>query len=34
MPLGPFELIVRDISPEGVVEEVGLLLDDPDIVRR
>ena len=34
VPLGPFELIVRDISPEGVVEEVGLLLDDPDIVRR
>lgn len=34
VPLGPFELIVRDISAEGVVEEVGLLLDDPDIVRR
>lgn len=34
IPIGPFELIVRDLSAEGVVEEVGLLLDDPDLVRR
>jgi potassium/hydrogen antiporter len=32
--LGPFELIVRDISSEGEIMEVGLLLDNPDAAGR
>lgn len=32
--LGPLELIVRDIGAEGEILEVGLLLDNPDAVRR
>jgi cell volume regulation protein A len=34
IPLGPFELIVRDLGNDGHLEEIGLLLDDPDLVRR
>ncbi|MBI2384340.1 MAG: potassium/proton antiporter [Gammaproteobacteria bacterium] len=34
IPLGSFELIVRDISAEGDILEVGLLLDNPDAARR
>ena len=34
LPLGPYELIVRDISRDGDIVEVGLLIDDPDAAWR
>ncbi|MCI0749872.1 MAG: potassium/proton antiporter [Nevskiales bacterium] len=34
LPLGPFEMIVRDINSEGDIVEVGLLLDNPDAAGR
>lgn len=34
LPLGPYELIVRDISRDGDIVEIGLLIDDPDAARR
>jgi potassium/hydrogen antiporter len=34
LPLGPYELIVRDLNADGDIVEVGLLLDDPDAARR
>ncbi|MBY8964535.1 potassium/proton antiporter [Algiphilus sp. NNCM1] len=34
VPLGEFALIVRDLSGEGTIEEVGLLVDDPETVGR
>lgn len=34
VPLGDFALIVRDLGPEGALEEVGLLVDDPETVGR
>lgn len=34
VPLGPYELIVRDLDADGAILEVGLLLDNPDFVGR
>ncbi len=34
IPLGSFELIARDLNPEGEILEVGLLLDNADNARR
>ncbi len=34
VPLGSYELIVRDLSAEGEILEVGLLLDNADAARR
>lgn len=34
LPLGPYELIVRDISRDGDIVEIGLLIDDPDAAWR
>lgn len=34
VPLGDVALIVRDLGPDGAIEEVGLLVDDPETVGR